>query len=53
MQFMPAISATWEVDEGGLWFEVSPGKVSMRPYLQNKLKKQKDWEPGSNGTALA
>jgi hypothetical protein len=32
--------ATWEAEVEGLHSEVSLGK-SMRPYLENKLKKQK------------
>jgi hypothetical protein len=38
---------------GGLQFEASLGKVSMRPYLKNKNKKQKDWEHNSSDRALS
>jgi hypothetical protein len=31
------ISATQEVEVGGLWSEAGPGK-SLRPYLKNKPK---------------
>jgi hypothetical protein len=34
---MPIILA-WKVKTGGSPFENSPGKVSMRVYLKNKLK---------------
>jgi hypothetical protein len=33
-----AILDTGEAEVGGLKFEASPGKVSMRSYLKNKLK---------------
>jgi hypothetical protein len=33
----PVIPATWEVEMGGLWFEVSLGKKLVRPHL-NKYK---------------
>jgi hypothetical protein len=36
----------------GLWFEASPD-ISRRLYLKNKLKKQKEWDCGSNGRALS
>jgi hypothetical protein len=31
-----------EVGKGGWQFETSPGKVSVRLYLKNKLKKKKE-----------
>lgn len=41
-------------ETGRLWFAASQDKVSVRPYLKNKLKKmQKAWGCGSNGKALA
>jgi hypothetical protein len=32
------ISATGEVEVGGLWLEASPSKFSSKPYLKGKLK---------------
>jgi hypothetical protein len=49
---MPAIPVTWETETGGSWFEASLGKVSTRPYLENKLKNQKDSEHCSSGGVL-
>jgi hypothetical protein len=44
--FTPVIPATREAQVWGLWFEVSPGKVSTRPPSKKKKKnaklKQKD-----------
>jgi hypothetical protein len=30
-----------EAEVGGSWFKASPGKVSVRPYLKNKLKSER------------
>jgi hypothetical protein len=49
--YTPLIPATQEAETGGSWFEASLAKVSMRPYLKNKLK-AKDWRCGSNGRVL-
>jgi hypothetical protein len=35
---MPLISATWEVEIGGPWFEVSLSKIDEKPHLKNMLK---------------
>jgi hypothetical protein len=35
------IPATLEAEVRGSQFEVCPGKVSARPYLKNKLEKEK------------
>jgi hypothetical protein len=38
MWYIPIIPATLEAQIGGSQFKTSSGKVSMRPYLKNKLK---------------
>jgi hypothetical protein len=35
---MPVVPAAWEVVVRGSCSKASSGKVSMRPYLKNKLK---------------
>jgi hypothetical protein len=49
---MPVIPTTQELEVGGLRFQANLGKVSMRPYMKNKLK-PKDLGHGSNSRALA
>jgi hypothetical protein len=39
--YLLVIPASWEVATEGLRFEAILGKVSMSPYLKNKLKKNK------------
>jgi hypothetical protein len=48
--FTPIILDTREVAVGGLQSKAHPG-TSTRPYLKNQ--KQRDWESGSSGRALA
>jgi hypothetical protein len=31
---MPIIPITWKAEIGGLWFEASPDKKLLRPYLK-------------------
>jgi hypothetical protein len=42
---LPACLSTWKVEIGGLCSDAGLGK-SARPYLKNKLKKQKGWGRG-------
>jgi hypothetical protein len=35
---MLLVPVTWEAKTGGSEFKTSPGKVSVRTYLKNKLK---------------
>jgi hypothetical protein len=34
---MPVVPVKWEAEAGGSQLEASLGKVSVRPYLKNKL----------------
>jgi hypothetical protein len=45
---MPVIPGTWEVEVGGSWSEVDPGKVSIR-----LSEKQKDGGYSLNSGVLA
>jgi hypothetical protein len=40
---MFVISATREAEIGGLQFEASPGKVSTKVYLKNRLEAEEVW----------
>jgi hypothetical protein len=42
--FKLVVPAIEEAEVGVSLLQASPGKVRERPYLENKFKKQKDWE---------
>jgi hypothetical protein len=40
----PVLSAAWEQETGESWFKANWSKISMSPYLKNKLKSKRDWD---------